>query len=154
MGYINKHITMFLKKKCAIVIFAIICSCSNTASNNCYKSSIGTYLFSNDLSKVDISQDSSLFNGLTITLKADRSFNMSKKIPHLNDSTGNWKVVNKSSIEGRNVNIHIRLFFNNGVEKQISCCCENNYYFSINCPFLLSEAQPSKYGFISFVKIN
>lgn len=127
----------------------MLCNCINSTKNKhsleCKSKSIGTYVFSKELSKIDMSKDSNLLIDLRLILREDESFMLSKKIPHLDDSTGMWTVINDKRIEGQYP--YIELNFNNGIIKQTSCCCGDNNRIAINCPYQLSENLPENMAF-------
>ena len=149
---------MQLKKIHLLCVFItlIFSSCLNSSkdkySKECKSKSIGTYIFSKELSKVDLSKEAISLTNLRLKVREDNSFELSKKIPHLNDSIGTWEVINEWKIEGQYP--YINLNFSNGITKQISCCCDDNNRIAINCPYELSSKLPKKYGFLSFVKIE
>ncbi|HYG16518.1 MAG TPA: hypothetical protein VEC12_12255 [Bacteroidia bacterium] len=129
----------------------VSCGCPDTPAEECGKTSRGSYIFSKELSEIS-ANDLDILAGLKIRLNEDGSFNMSKAIPHLNDSAGKWEVINELQVEG--CYPYIRLLFNNGRKKDISCCCGSKQDFNIRTPYSLSDSVPSKYGFLSFVRVN
>lgn len=135
----------------ALLFLIVSCGCPDKPVEECSKTSRGSYIFSKELSEIS-PKDWAILTDLQIRLNEDGTFNMSKIVPHLNDSAGKWEVINEWRVEG--CYPYIKLLFNNGKEEDISCCCGGKQDFNIKTPYSLRDTVPLKYGFLSFVRVN